>query len=284
VNLPLSAVFFFAVVAFVLAINRGDEAGWTSPFILSLFALSLLLAVIFVFANRAAANPLVDTTLLCNRPFAWGNLCGFLAKFSDNGPILIIPLYFAVVQGLDPLATGLVMTVRPVFSIIGSGSNAAVSKLARPVTIMILSMALLCGSYLGFFASPAGTAVLVIAILMAVRGLGIGYFYPQNRALIMEAVPAGAEGSGAGFMRQVEQFGIIISIVACQALYSACLPAQFQGDSVNAAQVPAAAALPAFQAVFLTAAVLAGAVMVILWAVRLTGPRYFGTGNSPENR
>lgn len=272
INLPLSAVFFFSIVAFIVAVNQGDDFGWTSPFILSLVLASLVLAVLFIVWNKRAQNPLLDFSLLKRPAFAWGSLCGFIAKFSDNGPLLLIPFYFALVGGLDAWMIGLVMSVRPVFTIIGSAANAAASRLAVPATIMILAMACLGCSYIGFVASPAGAAILVFIVLMAFRGIGIGFFYPQNRALIMAVIPPGEEGSGAGFMKLMEQLGVIVSIIVFEAIYSACISDMYQGDSSASTLLPADVVLPAFQVVFLTAAILAGVVILILWALRKREP------------
>src|SRR6185437_1582481 len=80
---PLGAVLLSAgIIAIMLGLSFGQEAGWSSPFIIGAFIGGFLLLVAFVAAERYVAQPIIDMRLFHNRLFAAANLSGLLSFFA----------------------------------------------------------------------------------------------------------------------------------------------------------------------------------------------------------
>ena len=69
-DIPGAIALFFALSGALLAVNRGDSWGWTSPVILGLFALSAVAIVTFLRIETRTASPIVSLPLFKIRTFS----------------------------------------------------------------------------------------------------------------------------------------------------------------------------------------------------------------------
>ena len=95
-----------ALFLFVYALIRGNEEGWGSALIISCFAVSALLLVLFVVVERRAADPLLDLSLFRKPAFTGVTIAGFALSASIFSMFLYITLFFQNVLGYSPLAGG----------------------------------------------------------------------------------------------------------------------------------------------------------------------------------
>ena len=66
-----AALLALALALLTLGIVKGSEWGWTSPAVLSCFAASAVLVLLFVFSSRRHRSPLLDPELLRSAPSRW---------------------------------------------------------------------------------------------------------------------------------------------------------------------------------------------------------------------
>ena len=107
-----AALIVSASVSFMLALNlAGVRYPWTSLPILALFALALIMAVLFVLRLLTAPEPLIPISILKNpivrcamaaNAFGWGSIIGLN---------VFLPIYLQRVMGLSPSNAGLSLVV-----------------------------------------------------------------------------------------------------------------------------------------------------------------------------
>ncbi|TMJ68575.1 MAG: MFS transporter [Alphaproteobacteria bacterium] len=107
-----AALIVISSIAFMLALNlAGVRYAWTSPPILGLFALALIVGALFVLRLLTAPEPLIPISMLQNRivrcaivanAFGWGSIIGLN---------VFLPMYLQGVMGLSPTQAGLSLVV-----------------------------------------------------------------------------------------------------------------------------------------------------------------------------
>ena len=107
VDLRGAALLSPALFLLVYALIRGNDEGWGSALIISCFAASALLLVLFVVVERRAADPLLDLSLFRKPAFTGVMIAGFALSASIFSMFLYITLFFQNVLGYSPFQAGL---------------------------------------------------------------------------------------------------------------------------------------------------------------------------------
>ena len=107
------ALFFPAVVALFSAISFGNARGWTSPTILGLIGVGLVLAVGFVLRERRYAEPMLDLALFRRSRFSAGVTSGMLSYLVMFGVLFLVPFYLERGLRIGSGRAGLELMVMP---------------------------------------------------------------------------------------------------------------------------------------------------------------------------
>ncbi len=87
----------------------GAELDWTSPAIIALLVVAVLALVLFLVAERRAAEPVLPLSLFMNPTFALTCAIGLVVGFALFGSVTYLPLFLQVVKGDTPTSSGLQM-------------------------------------------------------------------------------------------------------------------------------------------------------------------------------
>ena len=286
VDYPGAVALAGSLAALVLFTSLGGTTlGWSSPPMLALILLAVVLLVAFIAVERRAEEPILPLALFRNRVFSVTSAVGFVVGFALFGSVTYLPLYLQVVKGHTPTESGLLMTPMMVGVLITSiGSGQLISRLGRyrPFPIAGTAVATL-GLYL-LSSLAVGTPAWQSALFMLVLGLGLGLVM---QVLVLAAQNAvdyrylGVATSGSTLFRQV---GGAIGVSAFGAIFSNRLASEL------AARLPAGAHLPttanpavvrslpaaihgsyvaafaaALRPVFLVAAAISGVAFLLTW-------------------
>ena len=110
----------------------GNDYEWTSPVILSLIAATVVLAVLFVFAERRAAEPIMPLAMFRERNFVLATVAGLLIGVAMFGAIGYLPTYLQMTFGQDATTAGILMVPMMGMMLVTSlGSGWLVSRYGR---------------------------------------------------------------------------------------------------------------------------------------------------------
>ena len=102
-----AALLALALVGIVLACTLGGNSyAWSSPFIITMLVVSVLLIVAFFWVEGRAAEPVLPPHLFKNRVFAVTSAIGFVVGFALFGSVTYLPLFLQVVGGSSPTGSG----------------------------------------------------------------------------------------------------------------------------------------------------------------------------------
>lgn len=221
-----NVTFAVGLVAVLVGITYGIQPygghtmGWTSPLVLGLLVGGLVVLAAFVVIETRVAQPMFHVTLFRLRAFTAGNVASLLGALGRGGLQFILIIWL---QGIwlpehgyayevTPLWAGIYMVPLPVgFLLAGPLSGVLSDRFgARPFATG--GMLLAAASFLLLDLLPVDFDYRAFAVLLAVNGFAMGLFSSPNRAAIMNSLPAGERGVGAGMTATFQNSATVLSI------------------------------------------------------------------------
>ncbi|HEX8753774.1 MAG TPA: MFS transporter [Solirubrobacterales bacterium] len=211
--------FSTALFLLVLALVRGNDEGWGSPLIVSLFAAAAVLLAAFAAIERRVAEPMLPLGLFRRRAFTGVQLAAFAVSGSLFALFLYLTLYLQSFLGYSPIEAGVRYLPITVSSFIAA--PLAGMALAKVQARYLMSAGLaLCGMGLlvttGLNIHSDWTALLV-GFLIA--GTGVGLLNPVVADVALSVVPKERSGMAAGINDTFRQVGIAVGIAAWGAIF-----------------------------------------------------------------
>jgi EmrB/QacA subfamily drug resistance transporter len=198
-----------ALVGIVLTCTFGGvNYSWTSPEIIGLIVLSVLLVVaFFLYEGRRAAEPVLPPRLFRNRTFAVTSAVGFVVGFAMFGSITYLPLFLQVVGGASPTASGIqILPLMAGLLITSIGSGQIISRTGRYKPFPIAGTAVMVLGLFLLSRLDASTTRVVSSAFMFVLGLGLGMVMQVLVLAVQNAVgyeDLGVATSGATLFRSI---------------------------------------------------------------------------------
>ncbi len=239
IDYPGVIVLTLSLLALTFALIEGQNYGWTSPLILSLFAAAVIGLVVFVLIERRQSQPLMQLSLFKDRNFSTTNGIGLILSFGMMGVFFLLPVFLQAILGYSAIKAGLVMTPLAVVIIVAAPLSGTLSDRVGPKWLIFAGMLV---TALGFILTrrvmvpDASWQSMVLPF--AVAGFGIGMVMPVMTSAVMGSVPPEKAGQASGVLSSVRQIGSVLGIAVMGAVLQN-RAVTYIGDGV-AAQLDAA--------------------------------------------
>ena len=200
------------------ALIEANKYGWTSPLILSLFAVAAVATGLFIWVELRSSSPMLDLGFFRNRTFAAAATVAGLVSFGMFGVFFFLTLFLQNVQGYSAFQMG----VR-----------------ALPMTAAIIFTAPIAGNLAGRIGPripmAAGLAVVGVGMLLMQRvtpgmpygalwwnllmmGIGMGMVMTPMTAAVMNAVPRARAGMASATSNASREVGGVFGIALLGAI------------------------------------------------------------------
>jgi EmrB/QacA subfamily drug resistance transporter len=211
--------FSTALFVLVLALVRGNDEGWGSSLIVSLFAAAAVLLAAFFVIERRVAQPMLPLGLFRNRAFTGVQLAAFAVSGSMFALFLYLTLYLQSFLGYSAIDAGLrYLPITLASFFVAPFAGMALAKVqARYLLsagLALVGVGLLLMGELGV--DSEWTALLVGFII---GGVGIGLVNPVIADVALSVVPKEQSGMAAGINDTFRQVGIAVGIAAWGAIF-----------------------------------------------------------------
>jgi hypothetical protein len=210
--------FTGALAALILALLEGPQLGWDGPLNIAAYALTTVLLIAFVAAERRQSRPMFDLGLFAQPQYL--ALCvAVLALVFAFTPLLVyLPTYFVAVNGASTLHAGvdlMMLTLPTLFFPMIAGYLLRWVPIRHMVT---LSVALTAGgaAWLTVLGPQVGNWAVLVPFLLIGAGVGIS-FGCLDGAAVSSVDPARA-GMAAGMFNTVRLAGETIAIAVVGTL------------------------------------------------------------------
>jgi predicted MFS family arabinose efflux permease len=201
-----------SVTAGLLALNEAPSWGLTSPAVLTIFAVSIVLGVAFVLHEQRCPNPLIPLRYFRMRNFVAPLGSRTFVNFSYMGGFFLFPILMERVYGYSETRAGLVSTARPLmFSVVAPIAGYAAVKVGERVSVVAGALAL-TASMVVFTQLGTKPSLLVIVVALALSGVGNGLSTPATAASASNEVAADELGVMSAAQQLITQIGIVAGI------------------------------------------------------------------------
>lgn len=209
IDLPGQLAAIGALGALAGAIIEGGALGWDHPAVLAAFASALVLAVLFVWRESRAAQPMLPLSLFGHRLFTLTALVGLLVNIAIYGLIFVLSLYFQRINGLSAWRTGLAFVpmmaaVLPV--------NLLAPRLAGPCPTIVVGACISALGCLGLLWIEADTSYWMICAQMIAISGGLGLLVPPLTSTLLGSVEKARSGIAAGVLNATRQTGSVLGV------------------------------------------------------------------------
>ncbi len=204
----------------MLGMNEIPEAGWTHPTVMATIAASLLAAAVLVVVELRSPAPVLRVSLFRERLFSVAMFSLFLLALSQGAVGYLMPFYLQDIKGLSASDMGWIMIVGSIGVVAAPLAGWLSDRVDARILCTLGAGLVVVGQF--FIASlHAGSSVVTIIWIMALFGLGWGFFISPNQNAMLGAVPDHHAGSAIGMNATAQRMGRSFGISASSILFLA---------------------------------------------------------------
>jgi EmrB/QacA subfamily drug resistance transporter len=193
-----AGLFSGMLSAFLIALseigNTENSVSWLAAGIL--FALAIVLGILFFRHEGRAENPVIDLQMLKEKPFFAANMFNLLYGMAVLGVMSFVPLYAISIFGMSTLESGLILTPRSIGMVVTS----VITSLLLPkwgyrwpmivgTGILVLSLVLLGMELTDINMGVHLSGTIILAMIMFISGVGMGVVAPAANNACIELMP-----------------------------------------------------------------------------------------------
>ncbi|TAK08603.1 MFS transporter [bacterium] len=251
IDYPGASLLVLATVALIALLDRRFMEILSRGWQIALVAAFVSLFAGFIFREAAAASPLLELSLFRIRLFAFSTICLLLMTITQSLTGFLLPFYFQEILRLSPTFMGLLFMSMPIFSVTlspvgGFLSDKVGPRLPATAGVFFFGAAALLGAFL-----RTDSQWILPTVMLALGGLGTGFFYPPNHTAMISSVPQEYRGVASGSLYMMFGLGNILGITLGSFLMTASF--RFHSGLPEATAAEPAAFVAALNTTFLAA-------------------------------
>ncbi len=225
-------------MALLYGIIEVPTYGIGDPRIMAAFSAAPLLLVAFVVWELRAHAPMLDVKVFGNAHFTAASMALTLTSFALAGTLFFLTQYMQLVLGYTPLQAG-VCFIPLVFGLLATASlGPTVARLAGVRTTITSGLGIVAASIALFSLLNASSSYVMVALMLALLGAGLGLTMVTATNTIMGTLPLGKAGVGSAVNDTAQEVGGALGV----AILGSVLAASYHAAIHHA---PAIQALPA---------------------------------------
>lgn len=205
----ISVVLFLPLTLYALSEGAAatNSEGWTAPYILACFAISLVALAVFITWELTTENPLIELRLLGNYNFGMTNLVMLIFSMGMFGSTFLLPLYLQNSMGYTAVQAGSVFLpvgiiqgfMSPVSGKLADKSN---PKLLILLGVGILGLSFILNSKLSFLSEHS-----FVMTSLYLRGFAMGIIFTPLSSLSLLTIPREKMAQASGITNTIRQLG-----------------------------------------------------------------------------
>ena len=221
-----TVTFAAGLVSLLVGITYGiqpyghDTMGWANPVVIAELGGGVAVLVAFCVIETLVAQPMFHLPLFKIKAFAAGNIASLLASLGRGGLMFILIVWL---QGIwlplhgysfssTPLWAGIYMVPLTVGFLVSGPISGLLSDRFGPRPFASAGMVLSAASFFVLELLPVDFSYVWFAVLLLALGASMGLFASPNRAGIMNSLPPGQRGVGAGMSATFQNSAMVLSI------------------------------------------------------------------------
>ena len=202
-----------ALAVLVVGIVEGELRGYGAPIIIACFVVAFVGALGFAWTEHRARNPLFRLGFLRNIPFSGALVLAFSVYFAIFAIFFFVALYLEVVKGDSAYLIAGVFAAMMVTMILASLAS---GRWLRGTNVRVFTglgaFLAAIGIALSDYALSGPTHPLLLAITLAIAGIGFGFVVVPVTSIALSTVPPEHSGMAAAATNTMRALGITMSV------------------------------------------------------------------------
>ena len=211
-----AVLFTIAVGALMIALTESSSA--RTDIVWGAAAIFVVAAILFVWQERRAAEPLVSFALWARRPIAAANGAALLSGMALIGLTTFLPMFVQGVLQKPPIVAGLALTAVMFGWPCGATLAVRIYRRYGLRAILVLGALLLPLGAFAFLTLRPGVSPLVAGLGSYIMGLGMGLFSSASIVMIQEITTWSQRGSATASNVFSRNLGITLGAAAFGAV------------------------------------------------------------------
>ena len=275
------------LATFLLIMTNAYRMGWLSPVVLAAIGTSVFLLVAFVYWESRTSQPMLELEFFRRRIFAMGTSASFFGFLAGTAVFSMMPFYLQDVLDLSPRTAGLYIAPAALgFAFAGPIAGRLADSLgARPVEFAGLGMLAASLFFLGTLTVETHPAM--VAVAMALQGLGMGVFYTPNTASVLSVVERSKYGIATAFLNMTRNTANVVGIGLAITIVTATMASRGFEPSLDAVAAGGVGVEAAFtqglRIAFLLLGAFVGVSVVLTFLKRVKGEEHFAGSPAPTH-
>ncbi|HZU61599.1 MAG TPA: MFS transporter [Solirubrobacteraceae bacterium] len=228
-----TVTFTGALFALVLALIRGNDEGWTSAFILGLFAASVVLMAAFLVSQAVQERGMLDLRLFAKPAFSGASITAFTLAAGMFAMLLYLTLYIQTLMGYSPLQTGLRFLPFTVVSFFAAAITGRLSQRFPARVLLFIGLALAGAGLVLMRAVTPYSSWTVFLPGLIIGGAGVGMVNPILAFAAVGVVSPQRSGMATGINNTFRQVGTATGIAALGAIFQSTLTRHLTTELVH---------------------------------------------------
>jgi EmrB/QacA subfamily drug resistance transporter len=205
---PVGALLsIVGLTALLYAIIEAPTEGWTSPRIMTVFGLGLVLIVAFGLWERHSEHPMLDITFFKNPRFTAASGSITLVFFAMFGSIFVLTQYLQFVLGYSPLETCIRMLPFAATMMVVAPSSARIVERFGTKATVTTGMLFVTGGLVSMASLQVDTEYVGIAWRLMLMAAGMGLVMAPATDSVMGSLPLAKAGVGSAVNDTTRQVG-----------------------------------------------------------------------------
>jgi EmrB/QacA subfamily drug resistance transporter len=218
VDLPGQATLTAGLFLLVLALLRGNDAGWGSTATIAELAAGAALLAAFVAIERKVREPMLPLGLFRVPAFAGAQITAFAISASFFAVYLYATIYIQSVLGLSAIEAGLVYLPGTIIMFFVSGAAAQLGERVSPRALIGGGLALVAAGLALMTMATENSSWTIVLPGFLLASVGTGMFNPALSGVALSSAPMEMSGLAAGVNDTARQGGIALGVAALGAL------------------------------------------------------------------
>lgn len=214
----------------------GNDYAWNSPVIIGLIIGTVLLAVLFVIAERRAVEPIIPPALFRDRNFNLTTAAGLLVGVTMFGAIGYLPTHLQMTFGADATVAGILMVPMMGMMLVSSlVSGWLVSAYGRYKWMPIAGATLIAVSLALLATLTPETPLWAFCVYVGIMGTGLGVNMQILVLIVQNSFPSRVVGTATAANNFFRQIGASLGSAVIGSLFTVRL-IQLLGERLTTEQ------------------------------------------------
>ncbi|MBU3092002.1 MFS transporter [Clostridium sp. CF011] len=204
-------LLMISICCLVFPLLKGNDYGWQSKTIVSLFCICILSIIAFLFVEVKTKEPMLPLNLFKESTFTASCILYMTAGFATASPLLLLNFYLEQIFNYSPLKSGLVLMTLSLASVLGIPLGSILVKKIGARLVNFLGIIIVGVGTVLLSQININTSITSMRTTLVIMGIGFG-FSVQSIASSIKYLPVEKSGMASGIINAARQIGMCVGI------------------------------------------------------------------------